>query len=69
MDTSGYVINWYAYVPVKAPAIAATALFALAFIAHTWQMIRHKAWIWFVMVVAVASKLTAHGLGPRLRQI
>lgn len=54
---AGYEVqNWYAYQPVKAPAIAATALFAITLIAHLWQMIRHKAWIWFIMVVAVASK-------------
>lgn len=65
MDASGYVIDWYAYVPQKAPAVAATALFALTLIAHTWQMIRHKAWIWIVMVVAVASTFTALALGAR----
>lgn len=69
MDASGYVPNWYAYVPMKAPAIAATALFALTLIAHTWQMIRHKAWIWIVMVVAVASMFTAIALLPHLDRL
>lgn len=68
MDASGYVANWYAYVPEKAPAVAATALFVLTFIAHTWQMIRHKAWIWFVMVVAVASTFKVLALVSHLLQ-
>lgn len=52
---AGTVTDWYAYTPVKGAAIAATALFAIGLIGHTWQMIRHKAWIWVVMVAAVAS--------------
>lgn len=52
---AGEVTDWYAYVPVTGAAIAATVLFAGGLIAHTWQMLRHKAWIWIVMVLAVAS--------------
>lgn len=52
---TGTVTDWYAYVPVKGAAVAATALFAIGLVVHTWQMFRHKAWIWVVMVAAVAS--------------
>lgn len=54
---AGTVTDWYAYNPVVGAAVAATALYAVVLVTQTWQMIRHKAWIWFVMVVAVASML------------
>ncbi|KAF3769900.1 RTA1-domain-containing protein [Cryphonectria parasitica EP155] len=59
---AGGVTNWYAYEPVTAAAVAATALFALTMIAHAFQMVRHKAWIWIVMVVAVAMECFGYGI-------
>lgn len=51
----GLVTDWYAYDPVVGAAVAATALFAVVLVVQGWQMFRHKAWIWVVMVFAVAS--------------
>lgn len=53
----GTVTDWYAYTPIVGAAVAATALYAVVLVVQGWQMIRHKAWIWLVMVVAVASTL------------
>lgn len=53
----GTVTDWYAYNPIVGAAVAATALYAVVLVVQGWQMFRHKAWIWFVMVVAVASTL------------
>ncbi|PSR90400.1 putative RTA1 domain protein [Coniella lustricola] len=60
--SGGEISNWYAYEPVTGAAVAATALFACTMIAHFYQMIRHKAWIWIVMVVAVAMECFGYGI-------
>lgn len=51
----GTVTDWYAYSPVVGGAVAATALYAIVLVIQGYQMYRHKAWIWSVMVLAVAS--------------
>ncbi|KUI65319.1 Protein RTA1 [Cytospora mali] len=58
----GDVKNWYSYDPVTGVAIAACACFAVGLLVHLWQMIRHKAWIWCIMVIAVAMECFGYGI-------
>lgn len=58
----GDVKDWYSYEPVTGVAVAACACFAIGLVIHLWQMIRHKAWIWCVMVIAVGSTWTSRHL-------
>lgn len=64
INYTGEVKDWYAYDPSKAAAIAACACFVVGLIVHLWQTIRHRAWIWFVMVLAVAME--AFGYATRV---
>lgn len=58
----GDVKDWYSYEPVTGVAVAACACFAVGLAVHLWQMIRHKAWIWCVMVIAVAMECFGYGI-------
>jgi hypothetical protein len=55
--TSSLVITYYPYFqPSAAAAGVMCALFAIGFIVSTYQSIRYKSWIWFVMLLAILSK-------------
>ena len=47
--------TYYLYEPSTAAAGAVAGLFAVGCLATIFLSIRHKSWIWFVMVAAIAS--------------
>lgn len=54
---STLVVTYYPYFqPSAAAAGVFCGLFGLGFLVSTYQSIRYKAWIWFVMLLAILSK-------------
>jgi len=50
------MVNYYPYYePSQPAAIVACVLFSIGFVLSLYQTIVTKAWIWFVMVLSVAS--------------
>lgn len=47
--------SYYRYDPSLAAAIAVAAFYSLAFALTLIQWIRHRAWVWVIMVIAAAS--------------
>ena len=49
-------LTFYPYFqPSAAAAGVMCALFAIGFVVSTYETIRKKSWIWFVMLLAIAS--------------
>jgi hypothetical protein len=46
----------YLYQPSQAVAGVACGLYSIGFLISVFQIIRYKAWIWFIMAVAIGSK-------------
>ncbi|EOO04454.1 putative rta1 domain protein [Phaeoacremonium minimum UCRPA7] len=57
--------TYYLYEPSTAAAGAVAGLFAVGCLATIFLSIRHKSWIWFVMVAAIAME--ASGYGARVK--
>jgi cation transport ATPase len=47
--------SFYAYKPSLAVAIVAAVFYTVAFTLTAIQWIRHRAWVWSIMVLAAAS--------------
>jgi len=52
------VRSFYPYSPSQAAAGVLCGLFSISFVLSFWQTVRHKAWIWFIMVFAIGSRRT-----------
>jgi hypothetical protein len=49
------VRTFYPYQPSQAAAGVFCALYTVGFFVSLWQTIRHRAWIWLVMVFSIGS--------------
>ena len=63
IDVRDVVIKtYYPYFSPSVPAAAVVcALFSIGFIVSFYQTIRTKAWIWFVMLVAIGMECVGYG--------
>jgi hypothetical protein len=63
IDSRANVIKTYYpyFQPSEAAAGVMCALFTIGFALSLWQTIRHKAWIWFVMILAIAMEAVGYG--------
>ncbi|KAH8880977.1 RTA1-domain-containing protein [Thozetella sp. PMI_491] len=62
IDPRATTVVYYPYFQPSAPAAAVVcALFAISLIGGTYQTIRDKAWIWFIMLLAVAMEAVGYG--------
>lgn len=59
--------SYYDYSPSQPAAGVFAALFGLAFLVTLFQAIRTRAWIWLVMVFAIASEFVDAGVNPPWR--
>ncbi|KAK3940383.1 RTA1 like protein-domain-containing protein [Diplogelasinospora grovesii] len=55
------VRSFYPYQPSQAAAAVVCALFSIGFLLSFYQTIRHKAWIWCVMVLAIGMEAVGYG--------
>jgi hypothetical protein len=55
-----YKTSYYEYSPSLGAAIVFAVLYSITLILSVFQWIRYRAWVWIVMVTAVASKLYLH---------
>jgi hypothetical protein len=46
----------YYYPPSLAAAVIFAVLFGLMLCAHIYQFFRHRAWFWWVMILAITCK-------------
>ncbi|CAK7219690.1 hypothetical protein SCUCBS95973_003903 [Sporothrix curviconia] len=56
------VLTYYPYFqPSTAAAGVMCALFAIGLVVSTYETIRYKSWIWFVMLLAIAMEAVGYG--------
>jgi hypothetical protein len=48
--------SYYRYDPSLPAAIVVSVLYSLAFIGIAVQWLRHKSWVWIIMILAAGSK-------------
>jgi hypothetical protein len=51
-----YKTTYYQYSPSLGAAILFAVLYSVTFVLAVFQWIRYRAWVWIIMVIAVASK-------------
>lgn len=51
-----YKASYYQYNPSLGAAVVFAVLYSITFVLTVFQWIRYRAWVWIIMVIAVASK-------------